>query len=61
MLSFGSKDLDNIKNQAGRPLASDLKLTFEFSTPGKNDFIKYVITHRFYIIFGRMCTINGVE
>lgn len=62
ILNFGSKDLDNIKNQSGRPLATDLKITFEFSAPGnigKNDFVDHEITHRFYIVTGRMCTING--
>lgn len=60
ILNFGSKDLDNIKNQSGRPLASDLKITFEFSAPGTDtDYYKYSVMHRFYIITGRMCTING--
>lgn len=59
ILNFGSKDIENIKSQAGRPLATDLKITFEMSTPGVNDFTHFAITHRFYIITGRMCTING--
>lgn len=59
ILNFGSRDLDNIKNQAGRPLASDLKITFDFDSGGNATWNGLNISHRFYIITGRLCTING--
>lgn len=59
ILNFGSRDLDNIKNQAGRPLATDLKITFDFDCGGDAAWPRLNISHRFYIITGRLCTING--
>lgn len=56
ILNFGSYDLANIKSRAGRPLASDLKVTLELTT-GSDDF-KKSCKHCFYIITGRLLTIN---
>lgn len=63
ILNFGSYNLVDQNSRSGRPLASDTKIGYEISSSSfvkkDGETVAKSITHCFYIITGRMVTINN--